>query len=268
MKLDTFFAKNMVFTVEEIDVYLHSQDRDNQQTREALLAYHIKRGRIVRIRRGLYATIPSGGSADTFPVDPLLVASRLTDDAALAYHTALEFHGIAQSLYSVHTVLSSKRFVRNVMFQGTEYKAIRTSTALRRSGQENVGVETRERASLPVRVTGFERTLVDCLDRPDLAGGWEEVWRSFQDAGHLDSALVADIAIAMCNDTLAAKVGWFLEMNADNLLINPDGTERLRQHRPHQARYVDRYIDEPQFLPEWNLIVPVAVTNLGKEEAA
>ncbi len=33
------------------------------------------------------------------PVDPYLVAAKMTEDAVLAYHTALEFHGRA---YSVH----------------------------------------------------------------------------------------------------------------------------------------------------------------------
>jgi hypothetical protein len=80
----------------------------------------------------------------------------------------------------------------------------------------------------------------------------------------LDSNLVA----ATGNDTLAAKAGWFLEQNADGLLADPSGIERLRQHRPRQARYVDRQSGVPQFVPGWNLIVPLAVANLGWEEAA
>ncbi|MCY4383032.1 MAG: hypothetical protein OXE44_07780 [Nitrospinae bacterium] len=36
---------------------------------------------------------------ETVPVDPFLVAARMTEDAVLGYHTALEFHGRA---YSVH----------------------------------------------------------------------------------------------------------------------------------------------------------------------
>ena len=31
-------------------------------------------------------------------VDPYLVAAKMTEDAALAYHTALEFHGRAYSV--------------------------------------------------------------------------------------------------------------------------------------------------------------------------
>ena len=41
-------------------------------------------------------------------------------------------------------------------------------------------METLDRQGLPIRVTGLERTLVDVLDRPALAGGWEEAWRSWE----------------------------------------------------------------------------------------
>ena len=111
MKLDTFFARNAVFTVDDIGRFLSAEDEGNRETRDALLRYHQERGRIVRVRRGLYASVPIGSDPHTFPVDPLLVASRLCDDAVLAYHTALEFHGIAQSIHSSHTVLTARPLV-------------------------------------------------------------------------------------------------------------------------------------------------------------
>ena len=205
--------------------------------------------------------MPPGNDPMVFQVDPLLVASRLCGDAVLAYHTALEFHGIAQSLYRVQTVLSVQSLVREVRFQGTSYRAVMVPAALRSEGTQEIGVETGERAGLPLRVTSLERTLVDSLDRPDLCGGWEELWRSFQDAGHLDANLVADCAIAMENDTLAAKAGWFLERNATGLLIDPEGLNRLREHRPRQPRYLGRSSARSRYVPEWNLIVPEAVAD-------
>ena len=45
-------------------------------------------------------TIPFGGDTDTHPIDPFLVAAKMAEDADLAYHTVLEFHGKAYSLYS------------------------------------------------------------------------------------------------------------------------------------------------------------------------
>ena len=42
------------------------------------------------------------------------------------------------------------------------------------------GVESHHRHDVDVRVTGYERTLVNVLDRPDLTGSWEEIWRSLE----------------------------------------------------------------------------------------
>lgn len=47
-------------------------------------------GRLVRVRRGLYAAVPLGQAPETVQPDPFLLASRMTSDSALAYHTALE----------------------------------------------------------------------------------------------------------------------------------------------------------------------------------
>lgn len=33
------------------------------------------------------------------------------------------------------------------------------------------------RSGVNIKVTSLARTIVDVLDRIDLAGGWEEVWR-------------------------------------------------------------------------------------------
>jgi predicted transcriptional regulator of viral defense system len=99
MKLRTFFRTHPVFTVEDFAGFLSSDGTHNLRTQESLLTYHVKAGNIVRVRRGLYAVVPPGASAETYPVDPFLLASRMTKDAVLAYHTALEFHGKAYSVY-------------------------------------------------------------------------------------------------------------------------------------------------------------------------
>jgi len=99
VRLNEFLARCAVFTVEELDRYLSGRRSGNAHTRKSLLAYHRGRGRVVRVRRGLYASVPRGMDPETTPVDPCLVAARAAPDAVLGYHTALEFHGKA---YSVH----------------------------------------------------------------------------------------------------------------------------------------------------------------------
>ena len=99
MKLTEFLAQHAVFTVAELDRFLANRGSGNPNTRKSLLSYHRRQGRIIPVRRGLYATVPMGTDSASAPVDPYLLAAKMTEDAVLAYHTALEFHGRA---YSVH----------------------------------------------------------------------------------------------------------------------------------------------------------------------
>lgn len=69
-----------------------------------------------------------------------------------------------------------------------------------------------DRAGLSVRVTSLERTLVDVLVRPDLGGGWEEIWRSLEMVEFFDLDVVIDYTLLFENATTAAKVGFFLEL--------------------------------------------------------
>ena len=45
---------------------------------EALLSCHRKAGRVVRLRRGLYAVIPPGADPEPYMVDHFLVAAKIT----------------------------------------------------------------------------------------------------------------------------------------------------------------------------------------------
>ena len=98
MKLLDFFARRSVFTSEEFTSLLDADGLRSPRTREALLAHHVKSGRIYRVRRGLYVSVPFGFTSDTYPVDPFILAGKMSSDAVLAYHTALQFFGKAHSV--------------------------------------------------------------------------------------------------------------------------------------------------------------------------
>ena len=63
---------------------------------------------------------------------------------------------------------------------------------------------------MAVSVTGLERTFVDVLNRPDLTGSWEEIWRSLESVEFFDLDKVAVYVDLFGNATTAAKVGFFL----------------------------------------------------------
>ena len=96
MDMETFLVQNHVFTIEEARNALEIEK--NRSTLNNLLAYHLQKGHIIRIRKGLYYTIPRGADAKTYPTDPYLIAGKIAPDSILAYHTSLGFHGKLHSL--------------------------------------------------------------------------------------------------------------------------------------------------------------------------
>ncbi|MDE2716249.1 MAG: transcriptional regulator [Chloroflexota bacterium] len=266
VKHDEFFRSHPVFTADDLTAHLEFRGSVGPRGGEALLAHHVRAGRLIRVRRGLYAVVPPGADPTSFPVDPYLVASRLTPDAVLSHHTALEFHGRAYSAWDHLTYLavrpSSPLSFRSHIFRGTRFPA-----ALIRSHSTLHGVLTADRAGLPVRVTSLERTLVDVLDRPRHSGGWEEVWRSLESVEFFDIERVVDYALLLDNATTAAKVGFYLEQHGAVLMVEPAQVERLRRHRPRQPHYIDGAREgQGRIAPGWNLVVPREVLNRAWEE--
>jgi len=66
------------------------------------------------------------------------------------------------------------------------------------------------------KVTSLERTIVDALDRPEYAGGWEEIWRSAEHIPILNFNKMVEYAILLGNATTIAKLGFFLEQNKEH----------------------------------------------------
>lgn len=268
MKHDGFFRMHPVFTGEELSKHLASCGDVGERTREALLAYRQKTGLVVRIRRGLYAAIPPGADADAYPVDPLLVASRLTHDSVLSHHTALEFHGRAYSVHT-HITYSASRPLEPLRFRSHVYRGTKFPKTLLRAGKVNAGVSSGERGGMPLKVTCLERTMVDVLDRPDLAGGWEEIWRSLESVEFFDLDKVVEYALLLENATTAAKVGLFLEQHQESLMVEARHLNALHDMRPREPHYLDRVKRTPgRLVSQWNLVVPQQVLDRAWEEVA
>ncbi len=266
MKMDEFLQQHAVFTTKELDRFLSARGSGNPNTRGSLLTYYRKKGRIIPIRRGLYATVRIGSDPASSPVDPYLVAAKLTLDAVLAYHSALEFHGKA---YSVHTSLYYISATKStpLTFQGHEFVRAPVPLALQAKGEEMFGVIQRNRSGVNLRITNLERTLVDVLDRPDLSGSWEEIWRSLESIEFFDIDQVIAYVLFLENATTAAKVGFFLDQHREVLMVEDVHLETLRRLRPRQPHYFVRgKRNDCRLVGDWNLMIPVEILNRSWEE--
>lgn len=260
-RMSEFLSQHAVFTVEELDRFLSVRGSGNPNTRKSLLTYYRKQGRILRVRRGLYATVPPGSDPASSPVDPYLVAAKMSVDSVLAYHTALEFHGKAYSVHTrLHYVSSHKSLP--LKFQSHEFRRAPVPHLLREKGKEMFGVAVHERCGVELRVTNIERTFVDVLDRPDLAGSWEEIWRSLESVEFFDLDHVVEYVRLLENATTAARVGFYLQQHKDALMVDEAHLDPLRNLRPRRPHYFIRGKRKGcRWVKDWNLLVPLDILN-------
>ena len=264
--LSAFFAAHPVFSRAELTASLWTGRSGTPKAVDALLRYHVRAGHLLKLRRGLYAVVPAGADPATSPVDPYLLASRLAGDAVLGYHTALGLHGKAHSVFQEFHFLTGT-VPRPFRFRGQRFRAVAFPRKLVRAGNELFGVEMRDRSGLDVAVTGLERTLVDLFDRPDLGGGFEEVWRSLAAVEYFDLEAVVEYASLLANATTVAKVGFFLEAYRERLMVSDAHLARLRRRRPRQPHYFgQRGAGKGRFVAGWNLVVPESVIHREWEE--
>ncbi|MBN2437727.1 MAG: transcriptional regulator [Deltaproteobacteria bacterium] len=265
MRSADYFEAHPVFRHADF-LAAHTAGGRSAFTSNNLLARHLAAGRLVRVRRGLYAVVPRGVAPDQATVDPYLVSSHLTDDAGVAYHAALQFFGKTYSVWRRFHYLTCKR-ARPFSFRGMEFVPVMVPANLRSLPARGVGVIETDHVGGRVRVTTLERTLVDVLDKPDKCGGWEEIWRSLEMVEFFDLDAVISYAMALGSALTVARVGFFLDQHREALMVEDSHLELLRAHVPDQPRYLDGTREPGRLVTRWNLVVPDYVLHRRWEEA-
>ena len=262
-----FFDSTPVFTRAEFEAARAATAKRSPRTTDSLLRRYVADGRLVRVRGGVYAVVPRGADAAAAPVDPYLVATKLSSDATLGYHAALQFWGKAYSVWQRFHFLTESS-TRAFEFRGLEFVPVKVPIPLRGLPAADLQVTEQRHGGGTVRVTTLERTLVDVLDAPANAGGWEEIWRSLEMIEFFDLDAVILYTSKRGSALTAARVGFFLDQHRETLMVEERHLERLRKLRPRQPRYLDARRKPGKLVASWNLIVPDEVLDRTWAEVA
>lgn len=251
-----------VVTADELmDIAANILDMDGHGYQYLFTEYISKlldRGYIARPRRGLYVAVEgSGPGGRGSEADRHIIASKLRVEYYLGFHTALELHGCAYSWFRTVTVCvrHGEQF-RPFEFQGVTYRAASTA-------HPALGVESVSKAGHELHVSDPSRTFIDCIDRPGLAGGWEEVLKSLSGLPGVKGDELLCVLKAFGRKVLYRKAGLVLGLLGSSIYYEGvlDGiNEELQRRTRGQPMYMDR--KEPGPLnEEWNIY---EVPNLGK----
>ena len=213
MAIQSFLATRQVFTAAEF-----SRAFPNSQTDGNLLSRAVRNGRVERVRRGVY--VSKAGPFSQVTPDPVDIAVAVAQDAVFAYTSALQLHGTLHNLVN-RTQFFTTRRLPSFTYDRQDYLP------------HQIGKRKPESQSLltasggAYRVTTREQTLVDCLTRPQLAGGPENVLRSLAGFTYVDAHKVADLAQ---RESLSARsrIGWVLQARREAWSVPEETLSALR----------------------------------------
>jgi len=108
-------------------------------------------------------------------------------------------------------------------------------------------------------VSSRERTFLECLDRVEYAGGWEEALKSLESMSGLRFDELAMLTVDSCNSFLTQKTGFILELLRSRSIfyehLQDSTLDRLHSSIGEQPRYLVK--GEPGELNKrWRLYVP------------
>jgi len=260
MKPEVFLACHSVFSREELATVLRGRGRTDATVDSHLTRWR-RQGRIARVKPGVFLRLDKADQPQGVSPDYYALASRMAPDAVLGYHTALEVHGMAHSVFERFTFLTWTK-TRDTTFLGRRFVPVRPRAPLRLLDAGRALVEQLERRGVAIRVTNIDRTVVDVLDRPDLSGGVEEVWRSLAGVPAVDPEALDRYVSLAGNRTLAAKLGFFLETRREELAVPDALLVRLRTRIPRAPVFMDRR-RKGRLVARWALIVPLLLLEQG-----
>ncbi len=256
---EEFFSNNMVFT---LDAFVAA----GAPKRSATVAYRhldyfVRVGRLTRVRSGLYAVVPAGVAPETYIPDPYLVAWAAGRGAPLGYHTALELLGVGHSVFRTKMVITDRR-VTAFDFGSHRVEFAPPPPRLRARGDTELGVATLRYLTAELKITGRERTLVDCLLHPARAGGLEEALNSVNGFGVLDLLALKEYLLALGSRRAWATTGYYLDKRQTHLFVPDQVLEQLAEQRPKSRLYWLTGQRGGHLAPRWNLIVPEAARGI------
>lgn len=245
-----FFSAHPVFRREEYAAAVGRQRGDKVLT--AMLSQHLKAGNIKRVSRGVYAAVPAHAAPETWVADRFLAASKLRRSAVIAYHSALELHGVAYSVApDVQAISTQEPALLETPDFACRFVARPKGFVAKRD------IVQVDRVGLIVPTTSLERTIADVFDRPDLAGGAEELVNCLALVARLNPETLLRQIRGLKNAGAAGALGWWLEGNRERLGIPDKTLVALHRLQPKHPQYVlSARKGAAKFISAWNILVP------------
>jgi predicted transcriptional regulator of viral defense system len=165
-----------------------------------------KKGWVERIEKGKYMVIPLGARKGEYTLNEFVIGSLLVDPSAIAYWSALNYHGLTEQIpATIFVQTTSRKKKQELEIFGVRYRIVRIKEG------KFFGIEKVWLDEFQVNVTDREKTIVDCLDKPGLCGGVIEVAKALKH-GEFDFEKLSEYAIKIGNSGVVRRLGYLCDV--------------------------------------------------------
>ena len=113
-----------------------------------------------------------------------------------------------------------------------------------------------------VRVTDMERTILDCIDRPDLAGGLEELVYNLELIGTVDEDRLLRYLPLYGKSVIYQKTGFILSLFKERMGLGGEFFQTCGEKTGRSVRYLTDKRESRIYIPRWRLYVPQYILSL------
>ncbi len=226
VKADIFTMKNKFISTQSSKILTHFNQMDkncfnysevqmvmpesSESALKELLSDMVKRGLLMRLKKGLYYIIPFEQESNTFMPDWHLLAEHLTkgSDHYIGYYSALQIHNLITQPSLKEQIVVAKQIrpsvleIRDVSFQFIYHNADHFF------GFKKVWIDSFNK----VMCSDLEKTIIDCLFKPDYAGGIVEVARAiYTSKEKINWDMLFEYAQKFKSQAVIKRLGFILE---------------------------------------------------------
>lgn len=224
----------------------------SEKTGRKVIRNLLRKGWLTRLVGGRYMFLPPERGAENIGENnPLAVASAVVDKSYVGWWSAASFHGFTtQKPATVFVAVRKQTAPRTI--EGAEIRFVSVEA------RKFFGFKTYNVYGRSTRISDPEKTLVDCIDRPDLAGGPSELTRIVHAAmAEIDQEKLMIAALQMNSKALLQRLGFLSDLVERPLKDEP--RQQLRAAIPKKTRSTfgarARREGDIGYVAEWELHV-------------
>ncbi len=212
-----------------------------------------KRGAIERVERGKYIIIPLYGEKGKYTLNEFVIGSLLVEPCAIAYWSALNHYGFTEQIpATVFVQTISWKEKQEIEVFGVKYRIIRIKEG------KFFGIKKEWIEETQVNITDREKTILDCLDKPQYCGGIVEVAKALRNK-RLDRKRLSKYAYQIKNSGVIRRLGYLCNFLGIKIDISPVKTKNYLYLDPTMPK-------KGRKNAKWRLIINLDEKILGKLE--